>query len=706
MVKLGPKLPPPTRRELARQEKEAKRAAQIANGLYPAQLGEPREHLALLLAKKTRSKRLETSALEHSWKRWEKNQKRAQARRLAKTLKENISVDGYYSSLPLAPLLLIFFYRPFMLRSQGYGDTSQSAPSIANEGQDNLKVQTIRDDSVEVRIPDLDSTSSEIQGIPMDFHECPLGSETGELSFMSLTGTSLSLSSSEYPEILESPSVSMLPYTSNTPRLGVNIPTGDFWTESNAVSSSSPNVRERNKTAKITPPTQTQGNQAVGKSIDLPVLSSQVPPDVLSQISSLRKPRTVMNAAMTPPRLSSRKGSASSFIFSEPLNLSKYSNRSAASASGRFQKPNSNSPGNVVPSGQRLDTAPNTGLFRGLNSTPRPRVSAYLHPRSLSSADQTVLAKSKDRMYDINDWNSNHVTWRPPAAPSKDAHSGTGYIFGTITAPASLVKQNAKGSPKADSEVLTVEAVSNNVPGQQTQLPASITKLAKPFEPPPAKEQILQELSRNMIANQPESQRNTNPNPTHNPVLNQTVQKHDPFSSDVADAGASVDTQHANPSVISSESGPVVQDETDVAAVLAPAACIIQDKKSKVVQKDEADETEKGLRKNLFNIQPTLKAKLRPSARENGNQQYVTAVKYPDTPPNSWSGIVPPASTPATRSPLIFAMGLPSPLWSRSNVLPRHVSDTNPEAGTSRGFVSALKWVFRKTFGYFWQRRG
>jgi len=86
-----------------------------------------------------------------------------------------------------------------------------------------------------------------------------------------------------------------------------------------------------------------------------------------------------------------------------------------------------------------------------------------------------------------------------------------------------------------------------------------------------------------------------------------------------------------------------------------------------------------------------------------------STMKCPDSPLDTRSGIVPPASTPVSRSPLLFAIALPSPPWSRSTtLLPTHTCDanSNTEEGGFGGLVLALKWMLKKTLDYFWQRRG
>jgi len=86
MVKVGPKLPPPTRRELARIEKEQKRAEQLENGVNPAVLGEPRERVIYLfrIKKAAHHPKLEDYELEEARRKREKNHRRALARKLAK----------------------------------------------------------------------------------------------------------------------------------------------------------------------------------------------------------------------------------------------------------------------------------------------------------------------------------------------------------------------------------------------------------------------------------------------------------------------------------------------------------------------------------------------------------------------------------------------------------------------------------------------
>ncbi|KAH9487005.1 hypothetical protein JR316_0001071 [Psilocybe cubensis] len=663
MVKVGPRLPPPTRRELARQEKEAKRAEQLANGIDPALLGEPREHLALLIAKKTRSKRLEPSVLEQSWKKWEKNQKRAHARRLAKSLKENINSEG----------------------SQDYGDTSQSASSITNESNQDPKVETIRGDSVDARLPDMNSTASEMHGILVSSPACPLGPVSSELSSLSLTGTSLSLSSSECRGVLDpGSSTSLLPYASNTPLLGVQISTGDFWPDKNAAPSNLlDDMKEANESAKIKDITHLQGTPERGKCTDPPTVSSQCPLNTLSRVSSLRKSRTVMNAALAPPRLTSRKGSASSFIFSEPLDSSKFSSKSSVSASINTQRGESS----VV--GGSESVTPTVESIRGLNLTPRARVSAYVRPRCpVLDADQTILAESRGRDRDVNDKDTTKLTtWQPPVPPSNDTRPGIENTFGTIAAPASLAKQVTKNAYNNHNDVLNVGILSGGISQHTNRYAASTPEVTSALEPKPIQDRVLKELSNNAPTDQAELQPNTYQSNTQTPIVNEIKPKLGSSCSNVINEGSSSVQTMDQPNVVGAGGEPVGPDTSRTPAVLAPAACIVQDKKPKPIKKDEVVETQRSQRRSFFNIQPVLRSMLRPAARDNGSEQPTASGKYPDTPLSSWSGIVPPVPTPATRSPLIFAMGLPSPPWSRSNVLPRHVADTNPEAGTSRGFV-------------------
>lgn len=96
MVKVGPKLPPPTRRELARLEKEQKRVEQLENGFDPAVLGEPRERVIYLfrIKKAAHHPKLEDYELEEARRKREKNHKRALARKLAKVPAEADAGQG------------------------------------------------------------------------------------------------------------------------------------------------------------------------------------------------------------------------------------------------------------------------------------------------------------------------------------------------------------------------------------------------------------------------------------------------------------------------------------------------------------------------------------------------------------------------------------------------------------------------------------
>lgn len=132
---------------------------------------------------------------------------------------------------------------------------------------------------------------------------------------------------------------------------------------------------------------------------------------------------------------------------------------------------------------------------------------------------------------------------------------------------------------------------------------------------------------------------------------------------------------------------------------LAPAASIIQERRpafdDKFIQQRRGltvDDLEKGV------LDPQTPTRF---PRATGG------MKCPDSPLDTRSGIVAPASTPVSRSPLLFAIALPSPPWSRSAILPTHAceANSNTEERGFGGLVLALKWVLKKTLDYFWQRR-
>jgi len=134
---------------------------------------------------------------------------------------------------------------------------------------------------------------------------------------------------------------------------------------------------------------------------------------------------------------------------------------------------------------------------------------------------------------------------------------------------------------------------------------------------------------------------------------------------------------------------------------LAPAAPIIQERRPPF--DDKSFQQRRGI-----TVDDLEKGVLDPQTPTRFPRLGATAMKCPDSPLDNRSGIVAPASTPVSRSPLLLAIALPSPPWSRSTILPTHVCDanSNTEEGGFGGLVLALKWMIKKTLDYFWQRRG
>lgn len=154
---------------------------------------------------------------------------------------------------------------------------------------------------------------------------------------------------------------------------------------------------------------------------------------------------------------------------------------------------------------------------------------------------------------------------------------------------------------------------------------------------------------------------------------------------------------------------------------LAPAAPIIQDKKVRsgvlaernldIQRTATLDDLEKGTSDINYRVPCAVTERTISFGRPKTFQQDVDSHQgtpaCPDTPLRERSGIVPPASTPVSRSPLIFAIALPVAPWSRAAILPTHgphVAERYGDGGGMKGIVSALKWALKKTFGYFWQR--
>lgn len=86
MVKVGPRLPGPSRREIEKREKEQRRAAQIENGEH---FQSPETEVVELLEpaaqrKRARHRNIADADLENSKRKREKTLKRREARRLAR----------------------------------------------------------------------------------------------------------------------------------------------------------------------------------------------------------------------------------------------------------------------------------------------------------------------------------------------------------------------------------------------------------------------------------------------------------------------------------------------------------------------------------------------------------------------------------------------------------------------------------------------
>lgn len=93
MVKVGPRLPRPSRREIEKREKEQRRSTQIENGedpqspeIEPCELLEPAAQ-----RKKARHRNIDDADLEDSKRKREKTLKRREARRMAKQAERELA---------------------------------------------------------------------------------------------------------------------------------------------------------------------------------------------------------------------------------------------------------------------------------------------------------------------------------------------------------------------------------------------------------------------------------------------------------------------------------------------------------------------------------------------------------------------------------------------------------------------------------------
>jgi len=447
----------------------------------------------------------------------------------------------------------------------------------------------------------------------------------------------------------------------------------------------------------------------------------------------IRKSRSVRFGTLSTdsPGVCTRKGSNRSFVFSEPLDPAKYGAktwldssfdsleeyRTLSRAKSSVQKATEpyttyNFLGSCLSSASMLSASSNTvtGLQGPVNTT-RGDLSDVHGLGVLPDCKNAVVPF---RRRDTHEWISDsQFTTEYLADIALDGPFNSADVFPTDS-------HSQSPSDPTDTDLFGIIA--------RPRMPN--TRPARIIYPRPALEQtkligtpepIGREISRNILPVTPQQKATSYISHLSSPIddglfsSNRRIFGKGDSNADIKNSqGPShsfdSDRTPSSPSILRTLSKSV----SNVVHTLAPAASITQVKKMRKPRIDDADKMEKGsLTRSISHPKPQPHGSLddemafNPLTHTEGAQQLGNTLNYPDTPLMSRPGIAAPASTPATRSPLKFGMILPSPPWSRAPVLPTHTGNaaSADSAGFSRGFVSALKWMLKKTFGYFWQRR-
>ncbi|KDR84914.1 hypothetical protein GALMADRAFT_149447 [Galerina marginata CBS 339.88] len=723
MVKIGPKLPPPTRRQLDKLEKELKRAAQRVDGFNPNQLGEPREHLKLLLlkSKRARSKRPEIIAFSHSRRKWDKNQKRAQDRKLAKDVGQNRIAE----------------------RSGRSVCSPNSDLPVGQDSQDDVDSMS---QTMPVAFPGATTThrSASSGGSPEVFVSPP------ESPMLDSFGGSTLLAEEVFPSPLtlghafqhkpeEVLVLAPLVFVPSTPCLDIGINSTDsFWNGKVLSTLSSRTLStlklEKEDDDQITPKMKTPVVIHPLRSLAAvqPSLPSQAPPGV-SRGPFVRRSLVLVNSVAASARLSFRQENrlSKSFIFSKPLDFTEYPgksglkrsflhgsaspqvNQSSAEASKNgsctnrstqigfsaaaypysMRRPDFNEPGvnftgppnflaASLSSGSKLSTLPSTVLLSGLPRTTRLEISDGLYSVQsrisglLESA--TPLTPHHLGLGDVSDWDEDLVARSEGDSGSKS----------DTDKPVWWQDQN---DLEADYGDMDVDDLFHNLAKPQRQSLVIYPDNSR-----------LQNQQKSSMINSNLHLRPHKPSPSEAPdchnFSSNNAKSHGIKPTDIEAASFVGGVDIPPPLVPSFANAPVAA----AVITLAPAAQIFQGDSIHIagrgfrnVQVHKANEMAKDkdrLKKNPEIRNLDLGSHTQAYSPPDNQSVNVASWSYPDTPLAPQRGIIPPVSTPASRSPLIFAMALPSPPWSRTPLLPIHVVRAPKADGSeSSGFVSGVE---------------
>ncbi|KAF9568460.1 hypothetical protein CPC08DRAFT_746286 [Agrocybe pediades] len=690
MVKLGPKQAPLSRRELDRLERERKRNAQLENGGNGAIHGEPMEVLVQLQSqsKRTRSRRLDHSALEEAMRRREKNRLRLQARKLAKKRLLEASNEAGDSRSNIVP------------------DVTLDGTAIC-DGEQTIE-NALTDSSVLSFQLDCERLGTSVAHHAHGGHhlEDHLQNESSSLASNNATGALSPLS----PNSLQcgaGPNAAPEPPVSK-PHLDVEIVTDPFWGDKKILSASSSNlVAEATQPAAIPKsPAQLAPNLQKAHAIARTVAGSRIP---------VARPARSVETSPNSSRVHARKGSEKSVTFSKHLDLPKdkvatnfessfdnleeymavsnqwHADRRSAATRGKQRKlsGSSLSSGSMISGSSNAVSTSQGALEVSCMSKPDTDLKSLGHGNALVPAvtldacEPTTKASNpstplKGAVKEATRPLSSSAKRTPNDSPAGPKLTGTNNLSENIVRPRiPRTRPTRKIYPHPDLEApVKPEEVSENRPTVDHGTTLAIVN--HPLHISPAAQADDGGFSSNRPVPKEE-------------IVSATVGR---STGGVDDASDTQKSKSPNSSILKT----LGKSMSSAVHTLAPAASITQAKRLGKSRADDVDEMEKGIVSTAAPLDVKIPTTPQPERASD-------LVEYPNTPVVSRPGIAAPASTPATKSPLTFGMTLPSPPWSRGPILPIHTGDAVGDSNSPRGFVSALKWMLKKTFGYFWQRR-
>ncbi|KAF8168176.1 hypothetical protein B0H34DRAFT_804141 [Crassisporium funariophilum] len=730
MVKIGPKLPGPTRREIARAEREFKRTlALLGDKSNTGNLGESGEQLTLLrrLYKKTKPKQLDQQDLEDSKNKKQKNKK---TRRSAKANLRSQAVR----------------------RSDLLGDVTQLDLSLFDDSLLASGSVIVDDAPSEAAVALLDTSHSRLEshavlyvreGLSDGLPAVPLEervSEQGSSSVLSF-GTTTTVGNKDVSDSLHvsalSPESSILVVKSGSAETSLTLVR-------------TPNAEARNPPATNirTPETtlQTLSHTRQYSDPPLPCLDyMQIPDTTLLAPGASRRSSLPMlkdrNSALPAVLLSCAKDFLSKYPnFSEPRDVSPYSTRHPkdwashkTSSSMNAEELTSLPHGNGHPGADALCLQANLSSSSGSCLSVPSNVAPFLYSSSDTNNARQVSAGSSSLTL-----TPSYVESSDTAIASESSCSSNGPDFRLVkarllSAIASHIETvNCAPSLLSDFGETTQECISLSTNMHlpfMSDLPRGKNKGLDRQSIPvegckiiPGTSGFTFEPKHRQLAGAQKEQ-NSGSFGTHYSWINS-----DDLSSNKStaqcDGGKVILSERSNTipeaahvSTVHRENPPLhkpsAPSEGFVPAInaLAPPAVITPGntrprkfctETSKVVSPEDLLENDRTPSSSSSSRTERTSTPLGGRCRSSMCWRDTPNLRlFPDSPCNSRTGTIAPASTPVSKSPYIFAIALPSPPWSRTPLLPTHAEHVGADrTGGGRIFV-ALRWIMGKVWEYF-----